>query len=124
MSSTAAILIVEDDPAVRRLVDRTLTAQGWPTIPVSSAAEAITRVIQYDGPIPLAIVDIVMPQIGGFDLANQLQTTRPSTRVLYISGYSASVAVESLSAVAPETILRKPFTATELLTRIRELLAR
>src|SRR5690242_2898034 len=104
MPRTAAILIVEDDPAVRRLIDRTLIAQGWPTIPVSSAAEAITRVIQYDGPIPLAIIDIVMPQIGGFDLANQLRTARPSTRVLYISGYSASVAVQSLSAVAPDTI--------------------
>jgi DNA-binding response OmpR family regulator len=44
--------------------------------------------------------------------------------VLYISGYSGSVAVQSLSAAAPDAILRKPFTATELLTRIRELLAR
>jgi hypothetical protein len=124
MSRTAAILIVEDDAAVRRLIDRTLTDQGWPTIPAASAAEAITRAIQYDGPIPLAVVDIVMPQIGGFDLANQLQTARPTTRVLYISGYADSVAVDSLSATAPESILRKPFTAVELLVRIRELLAR
>ena len=58
--------------------------------------------LQYDGPIPLAIVDLVMPTVGGLDFANQLRIERPATKVLYISGRGGSIEVESLRREAPQ----------------------
>jgi two-component system cell cycle sensor histidine kinase/response regulator CckA len=124
MAKPAAILIVEDDPTVRTMAHVTLAQQGWRTLVAAGATEGITRVIQYEGPIPLAIVDIVMPEIGGLDFANQLHSARPTTQVLYISGNSSSVAVDSILAQDPDSVLRKPFTGAELLDRVRALLAR
>jgi DNA-binding response OmpR family regulator len=92
-------------------------------LPASGGLEADTLVLQYDGPIPLAIVDLVMPGFAGLDFANQLRVDHPTTKVLYISGAAGSVAVESLNHEAPHAILQKPFTTDDLLDRIRLLLA-
>ena len=118
-----AILIVEDDPAIRTLVNRTLTGEGWRTLSAGGGVEALEVIVKYDGPIPLAIVDLVMPQFGGLDFANQLRVDRPATKVLYISGWAGSIELESLRHEAPQAVLQKPFTPTELVERIRDLLA-
>src|SRR3954463_869138 len=123
MPTPPAILIVEDDAAVRTLLARTLAEQGWRTLPANGGVEALALVLQYDGPIPLAIVDLVMPGVGGLDLANQLRTDRPTTKVLYISGRAGSIEVESLRGHSPDMMLQKPFTKAELLDRIRLILA-
>ncbi len=122
MASPPVILIVEDDPAVRTLLDRTVAGQGWRTLLAGGAVEAVAAALQYDGPIPLAVVDLVMPGVGGLDLANQLRMDRPTTKVLYISGRPGSIEVESLRHREPQAVLPKPFTAAELLNRIRLLL--
>jgi DNA-binding response OmpR family regulator len=122
MSVPPAILIVEDDAAVRKLLDRTLSQQGWKTLAAAGAIEALSMLLQYDGPIPLAIVDLVMPGMGGLDLANQLRIDHPATKVLYMSGSAGSIAMESLRREAPESLLQKPFTTAELLERMRALL--
>jgi two-component system, cell cycle sensor histidine kinase and response regulator CckA len=118
-----AILIVEDDSAVRKLLNRTLVERGWRTLLAGGGMEAISVVLQYDGPIPLAIVDLVMPSFGGLDFANQLRLDRPSTKVLYMSGQANSIEMESLRREAPGAVLRKPFTTAELLEGIRGVLA-
>jgi len=123
MPGPPAILIVDDDPAVRTLLARTLAKQGWRTLPASGGLEAVTLLLEYDGPIPLAIVDLVMPGVPGLDFANQLRLDRPTTKVLYISGAAGSVEVDSISHEAPHAILQKPFTTEDLLERIRLLLA-
>jgi DNA-binding response OmpR family regulator len=123
MASPPAILIVDDDPAVRKWLVRTLTEQGWRTLPASGGLEGLALLLEYDGPIPLAIVDLVMPSVGGLDFANQLRIDRPSTRVLYISGRAGTVEVDSLRRQEPLTVLQKPFSASDLLDRIRVLLA-
>src|SRR5437868_748377 len=124
MPSPPAILIVDDDAAVRRLTERILSRHGWRTLPASGGLEALALMLDYKGSIPLAIVDLVMPTIGGLDFANQLRIDRPATKVLYISGHGASIEAQSLRRHAPETVLQKPFTAAELLDRIRTLLER
>jgi two-component system, cell cycle sensor histidine kinase and response regulator CckA len=123
MASPPAILIVDDDPAVRKWLARTLAQQGWQTLEANGGLEGVAILLQYDGPIPLAIVDLVMPTVGGLDFANQLRIDRPTTRVLYISGRAGTVEVDSLSRQDPLTILQKPFSAADLLDRVRALLA-
>src|SRR5437588_4786471 len=109
------ILIVDDNPGVRRSIDEILRRNGWDTIVAGSAMEALATVLNYEGPIQLAIIDLIMPGIGGLDLANQLAMDRPSTKVLYISGHSGSIAVDGIRHCAPDAVLQKPFTATEFL---------
>ena len=121
MAASPAILLVEDDAAVRRLLERTLSRHGWKILLAGGGIEALALALQYDGAIPLAIVDLVMPGVGGLDLGNQLRMDRPSTKVLYISGYD-SIESNVLERAAPWIILRKPFTAAELLDRVEGLL--
>jgi two-component system, cell cycle sensor histidine kinase and response regulator CckA len=121
MTDPPAILIVEDDANVRRLLDVTLRKAGWHTLVAADGNEGLEAALSYSGSIPLAILDIVMPQIGGLDLANQLAVDRPATKVLYISGFD-SIAMDSIRRRAPEMMLQKPFSARELLATIRQLL--
>ena len=121
--SPPAILIVEDDARVRRFTNDIVRGNGWPTIVAGSAIEGLLGARHYGGPIPLAIVDLIMPGIGGLDLANQLAIDLPSTKVLYISGYTDSIVLDGIRLCAPERLLRKPFTARELRGRLDELLA-
>jgi DNA-binding response OmpR family regulator len=113
---------VEDDPGVRRLVDITLRKAGWQTLVARSGQEGLSTALQYEGLIPLAILDLVMPEIGGLDVANQLALQRPSTRILYISG-TDSIAVDSITRRAPDLMLRKPFSGKDLLASIQKILA-
>lgn len=122
MPSPPAILIVEDDPGVRRMLETALRDAGWPILTAGSGIAALAAVVKYDGPIALAIVDLVMPELGGLDVANQLAMDRPSTKVLYISGIR-SVAMDSILSRAPEMLLQKPFTVRELLARVQMILA-
>jgi len=122
MPNPPAILVVDDDPAVRKMVVRMLEDAGWPTLPAGGGKEAARLMLEYDGPIPLAIVDLIMPTVGGLDFANELRIDRPATKVLYISGRGGSIQLESLRHEAPQSVLQKPFTAPELLARVRALL--
>jgi two-component system cell cycle sensor histidine kinase/response regulator CckA len=122
VSSTSAILVVEDEPSVRRFVRSVLTRRGYTVLQASGGLEAISLMLSFDGDIPLVISDIDMPGVNGFDFANQLQIDRPSTEVLYMSGLTGSVAVDSIRRVKPQSILEKPFSPEELLARVEAIL--
>jgi DNA-binding response OmpR family regulator len=123
MPGPPAILIVEDDGALRKFLEHALAAHGLPTLLANGGVEALALIREYDGPIPLAIVDLVMPSVGGLDVANQLRVERPDTKVLYISGCTGSIELESLRREAPRVVMQKPFTHVQLLDRVREILA-
>lgn len=117
------ILIVEDEDQVRGFIKTTLSHGGYEVLEASGGLEAMATLLSYPGDIPLAIVDIVMPGVSGLDFANQVQMDRPQTKVLYISGFTDSIAVDSITRRQPVAMLNKPFTARALLERVRELLA-
>ncbi len=120
--STETILLVEDEPAVRRLARRALEAQGFQIIEAASGAEALeicaTRVAELD----MLLTDIVMPGMSGVELASRLTAIDPSLRVLYMSGYTED-ALGQRGVLSPETaFLPKPFTPASLVDAVRDVL--
>jgi CheY-like chemotaxis protein len=121
-SSTRTILVVEDEPQVRRLIGALLRRNGFSVIEAGGGHQALAASRDYPGVIHLALIDVGMPGMGGLDVANDLLPGRPDMKVLYISGMVNSVAVNSLSEQAPHLVVRKPFSSKELLRRIADAL--
>jgi PAS domain S-box-containing protein len=117
--SAGTILLVEDEEGVRELASSVLRQSGYTVLPACHGREALAASRQHAGEIELLLTDVVMPEMGGLELARQLALERPATRVLYMSGYSDS------SRAAPdvrERFLPKPFTSEELRWAVREAL--
>lgn len=120
---TETILLVEDDPAVRGLASRILSQQGYHLLEASNGDEAL-RLVQKQPrqKIDLLITDVVMPQMGGKDLANRLKTIQPSFKVLFTSGYADNAIVQH-GILEPEIdFLQKPFSLEMLIRKAREVL--
>jgi PAS domain S-box-containing protein len=115
------ILIAEDEDLVRRPVILLLEAAGYRTLAASNGLEAIRLLREHDEPVHLALLDVMMPELGGPETWKELQRMRPGLRVLFASGYADDRQVEHLPPDAE--IVQKPFRTAELLTRIRKKLA-
>ena len=122
VTAVSVILLVEHDSSVRRLTRTTLEENGFSVLEASGGLEAMAVMLSHEGEIALAIVEITMPGVSGFDFANQLVIDRPKTQILYVSASQGSVAADSISLRKPESILSMPFTAGELVNRVRRLL--
>ena len=118
------ILIVEDDPPLRRLVHRMLEAAGFELIEAPNGEEALSLARGSREPIDLLLTDIVLPHMDGFDLADAITRMRPETRVLYMSGYAdRSVAVRGGLKEVDAPFLLKPFTKSQLEQKVVEVLS-
>lgn len=120
---SGTILVVEDEPLVRQFISATLAETGYAIIEAGNASEAENVMRTDPGQVALVISDIRMPGGSGLDFANELEIMRPGTPVLYISGLVDSIAVKSIATRTPKAMLTKPFTAKQLLDRVREMLA-
>jgi PAS domain S-box-containing protein len=119
---TETVLLVEDEEAVRRLVQEILEAAGYVVLAAASGAEAMERSRKHEGPIHLMMTDVVMPGMSGPQLASRIATARPAMRVLYTSGYPDD-ALGPHGELAPGTaFLQKPLTPDALADRVREVL--
>ncbi len=119
-AGTGTILLVEDDPSVRKVAERFLVRAGYHVLTASQSDEALAHVAS-GSHIDLLLTDIVMPGQSGLDLAAVLRERRPDLRILYMSGYFES---SNADAIKPEPglLLQKPFTEDELLGRVATLL--
>ncbi len=117
------LLVVEDEQLILSLVTRALTALGYNVMTAADGAQALQIVTESAQPIHLLITDVVMPTIGGRELAARLATLRPNLRVLYTSGYAPNATQDGALEVGIN-FLQKPYTPTDLATRIREVLDR
>ena len=114
------ILLVEDEESVRELVQETLEAKGYRLLVADNGSAGIECAGAYPGPIHLVITDVVMPGIGGRELANRLLAQRPGIKVLFVSGYTGD---QLMSQEETETsFLQKPFTLQALAGKVREVL--
>jgi PAS domain S-box-containing protein len=121
-SGTERVLLVEDEPEVRRLVERLLKMHGYAVVAAPGPAEALAAARGGDEPIDVLVTDVVMPGMNGRELARALSTRLPGLRVLYMSGYT-DAAITQHGILEPGTaFLSKPFTPDALARKLREVL--
>jgi PAS domain S-box-containing protein len=117
------LLLVEDETSVRDLAARALREYGYTVLEASDGSQAL--VVLADGPgaeIQLLVTDVVMPLMGGCDLAEQLALSRPDMQVLYLSGYTDKAIVHHGMLESGTPFLQKPFTTEALIRIVREVL--
>ncbi|HEY6058942.1 MAG TPA: PAS domain S-box protein [Gemmatimonadales bacterium] len=117
------VLLVEDEPGVRSLACRALRRFGYRVLEAGNGAEALKVARQSQDPIHLLLTDVVMPEMGGRELALTLKRERPATRVLYTSGYPDAAGVQEEVQEAVVAYLPKPYTPEDLAKKVREVLA-
>jgi nitrogen-specific signal transduction histidine kinase/CheY-like chemotaxis protein len=116
------VLVVEDEKAVRELTKRMLASAGYNVLVAANGGEALLQCEQTGRNVALVLTDVVMPQMSGKDLAGRLATLCPELKVLYMSGYTDDTIVHH-GVLEPSTdFIAKPFTATNLLKKVRGVL--
>jgi len=121
---TEAILVVEDEIPVRDVVLRSLRSRGYEVLEAEDGAAALELLEGHEGEIDLLLTDVVLPGIGGRELAEQVVEKRPGVGVLFMSGYTDDVILHHNLRSADFDLLQKPFTAISLATKVREVLDR
>ena len=116
------VLVVDDDPLVRGIIRDVLQSDGYSVLDARFNSEALVVLRQYQGPIHLMIADVMMPGINGREVAEMLAPSRPTMKVIYVSGYPEEVVREKLNPPEMMTFLQKPFRADDLLRKVRETL--
>jgi len=117
----ATILVVDDEPVVLETVRDGLTVHGYQVLTAGSGDEALQVAQAHQGPIALALVDVIMPGMSGPEVAQRLHAARPDLKILFMSGFSTEVVVvHGLDTGDP--LLVKPFSLDTLGRKVRESL--
>ena len=118
---TETILLVEDETALRRIVGEMLLRLGYTLVEAPDSLSVEKLVADYRKPIHLLLTDVVMPELGGRELALRLKAVRRELRVLFMSGYTDEIVREGLLE-SGAAYLQKPFTPDALAGKVREVL--
>jgi two-component system cell cycle sensor histidine kinase/response regulator CckA len=116
------ILIVDDEPEIRKLVSAMVTRFGYAVMTADSGEHAMTLYKNLQGPLELLITDVVQPGMSGPMLADKLTALQPDLKVLYISGYDNTHVVQHYVVEKGHALLPKPFTTEEIHAKMQELL--
>src|SRR5262245_4882817 len=116
------VLVAEDDPAVRSMLQRLLRDAGFEVRTAKHGDEALGLALRASGEFDLVVTDIRMPVMDGLELARRLGERWPGLPVLYISGYDVELSAGSRRAGTRQALLRKPFDLDELLREVTRLL--
>jgi signal transduction histidine kinase/CheY-like chemotaxis protein len=121
-TGTETVMVVEDEPMVRKLILNILARLGYTTVYAEDGNRAIELARDYRGDIHLLITDMVMPGMDGSELANLIARIRPGIKVLYTSGYSDDVIARHGILEAGLPFIGKPYTPKALAGKVREVL--
>ncbi len=120
--STETILLVEDENGVRKLSRHALEQLGYTLLEAVDGMEALEICDRHAGPIHLLVSDVVMPRIGGRQLAERATALRPEMRVLFVSGYTDDALVQRGVLESQVPFLQKPYSVDSLTRKIRAVL--
>jgi len=123
-SGTETILVVEDERAILQIIQTILTKYGYKIVAAAKPEDALAHVKKNPDAFDLLITDVIMPGMNGSELANKIRTHKKSIKCLYISGYTADIiaGVENGGSGVEINLLQKPFSASDLCTKVREIL--
>lgn len=121
-SGTETVLLVEDDEGLRPLLGEVLKEKGYKVLTASDGKDAIGISEKFDGTIHLLVTDIVMPEMRGNTLAQELEKTRPQLKVLFMSGYTDETIVHHGVLDSSDNYLQKPFAPWTLVRKVRDVL--
>jgi two-component system, cell cycle sensor histidine kinase and response regulator CckA len=116
--SAPSILVVDDQPTVRRMAHRLLSEWGFRVFEAETGEEAMEVLETARAGVQLVIVDVVMPLADGVQVTRHIQERWPGQRVLYMSAHPAEVLAQYGLAELEVPFLAKPFTRDELLTKV------
>ncbi|MEA2206895.1 MAG: two-component system, cell cycle sensor histidine kinase and response regulator CckA [Blastocatellia bacterium] len=117
------VLLVEDEEMVRQIANEILTLNGYRVLQAAHGNEALEISRNHDGVIDVMITDVVMPLMGGPELAQTLAASRPQMQVLYMSGYTDDTIVHHGVLQQGTAFLQKPFTAEAFTRKLREVIS-
>jgi CheY-like chemotaxis protein len=119
---TETVLVAEDEAAVRNLARRALQRFGYRVLVAGNGQEALALARASQESIHLLLTDVVMPEMGGRQLAEHLARERPTTRVLFTSGYTDAAVLQPQGSGRVSAFLPKPYTPVQLARKVREVL--
>ena len=120
LSGSETVLIVEDDDNLRKFAQEVLLQHGYRVLDAENGEDALRVCKEYEGPIHLLLTDVIMPKMGGTELAERLQPLYPRMKVIYMSGYTDNTIVRH-GVLSPElNFLEKPFTPKDLARKVRK----
>ena len=119
---TETVLVVEDDRGIRTMINRQLTTSGYRVLTASNGDEALSLVGKHPEPIQLLITDVIMPLMGGKELADRLAVIYPGLRILFMSGYTDNSIVHHGVIEPGIKFIQKPFSMVDFMRKIREVL--
>lgn len=114
------VLVVEDEPTLLTLSKRMLEILGYRVLAAGAPSEAIRLANEHAGKIQLLITDVVMPEMNGRDLAEQIHSLYPSLKILFMSGYTADVIADRGMLGEDVKFIQKPFSMTDLSIKVRD----
>jgi PAS domain S-box-containing protein len=122
LTGDETVLVVEDEDGVRELLWKILTEHGHTVLEARHGRDALTVAGGYNHPIHLLVTDVVMPEMGAGELADQLLAQRPDMKILFISGYTNDEILRRGVSRKDVAFIQKPFTPQELMGKVREVL--
>jgi CheY-like chemotaxis protein len=108
------VLVCDDDDDVRKLFVDVLGLRGYRILQAENGKRALEAAARHEGPIHLLVTDLVMPEVGGIELAAELRKRHPGLRVIYVSGYTEDAARLSVPLGPDTRFLAKPFLPGDL----------
>ena len=116
------ILLVDDHPSIRKLLGSVLKSDGYAVLEAHNGRQALEVCREYGKPIHLLLTDIIMPEMNGHLLAEEIVILRPRIQILYMSGYVEPLAFKGLQPQGDEHFLKKPCDIREVSRKVRALL--
>jgi len=116
------VLLVEDEDVVRNLTRQVLEQAGYKVVESSRGKEAIRLYSENDRAVDLLLTDVVMPEMSGKEVADQLTALKPELKVLFMSGYTDEAIVHHGVLDSNIEFIQKPFTPAALARKVREVL--